>query len=73
LNDLKSLCDNFKKFIKKENAILGAKINSAEIVNYENERLTLGFPKNYIFLEEIRTAAQKAILEQIAEKFFQKK
>jgi len=49
LNDLKSLCDNFKKFIKKENAILGAKINSAEIVNYENERLTLGFPKNYIF------------------------
>lgn len=49
MNDLKSLCDNFKKFIKKENAILGAKINSAEIVNYENERLTLGFPKNYIF------------------------
>ncbi len=73
LNDLKSFCDNFKKFIKKENAILGAKINSAEIVNYENECLTLGFPKNYIFLEEIRTAAQKAILEQIAEKFFQKK
>ncbi|KQC06208.1 MAG: hypothetical protein APR62_08235 [Smithella sp. SDB] len=73
LNDLKSFCDNFKKFIKKENAILGAKINSAEIVNYENECLTLGFPKNYIFLEEIRTAAQKAILEQIAEKFCQKK
>ena len=53
-DDLKTLCDNFKKFIKKENAILGAKIDSAEILSYENNCLTLGFPKDYIFLEDIK-------------------
>ena len=31
----------------------------------------MGFPKNYIFLEEIKTT-QKEKLEQIAGKFFQK-
>lgn len=71
-DDLKSICDNFKKFIKKESAILGAKIDSAEIISYENECLTLGFPKNYIFLEEMKTATQKDKLEQIARKFLQK-
>jgi DNA polymerase-3 subunit gamma/tau len=69
--DLKALRDNFKSFIKKESAILGAKIDSAEIVSYENDCLTLGFPKNYIFLEEIKTM-QKEKLEQIARDFFQK-
>lgn len=72
-DELRTLCDNFKKFIKKENPILGAKIDTAEIVNYENECLTLGFPKNYIFLEEMKTATQKDRLEQVARKFFQKK
>ncbi len=71
VGDLKALRDNFKNFIKKESAILGAKIDSAEIVSYENDSLTLGFPKNYIFLEEIKTT-QKEKLEQIARIFFQK-
>ena len=70
--DLKTLRDNFKKFIKKESAILGAKIDSAEIVSYENDCLTLGFPKNYIFLEELKTITQKEKLEQITKAFFQK-
>jgi DNA polymerase-3 subunit gamma/tau len=70
--DLKTLRDNFKSFIKKESPILGAKIDSAEIVSYENDCLTLGFPKNYIFLEELKTTAQKEKLEQIARDFFQK-
>jgi len=71
VGDLKVLRDNFKNFIKKESAILGAKIDSAEIVSYENDSLTLGFPKNYIFLEELKTT-QKEKLEQIARNFFQK-
>lgn len=71
-DELKPLCDDLKKFVKKENAILGAKFASAEVVNYENECLTLGFPKNYIFLEEMKTATQKDKIEQIARKFFQK-
>ena len=71
VGDLKVIRDNFKSFIKKESAILGAKIDSAEILSYENDCLTLGFPKNYIFLEEIKTT-QKEKLEQIARDFFQK-
>ncbi|MCX5849728.1 MAG: DNA polymerase III subunit gamma/tau [Deltaproteobacteria bacterium] len=69
--DLKTLCDNFKNFIKKESAILGAKIESVEILSYENDCLTLGFPKSYIFLEDMKTT-QKEKLEQIARDFFQK-
>jgi DNA polymerase-3 subunit gamma/tau len=69
--DLKALCDNFKKFIKKESAILGAKIDSAEILSYENDCLIMGFPKSYIFLDEMKTT-QKEKLEQIVKAFFQK-
>ncbi|MEN6422144.1 MAG: DNA polymerase III subunit gamma/tau [Smithella sp.] len=69
--DLKTLCDNLKKFIKKESAILAAKIDSAEILNFENDCLTIGFPANFIFLDEMKTK-QKEKLEQIAGKFFQK-
>jgi DNA polymerase-3 subunit gamma/tau len=71
VGDLKALCDNFKKFIKKESAPLGAKIDSAEILSYEKDCLTMGFPKSNIFLEEIKTT-QKEKLEQIAKAFFQK-
>lgn len=70
--DLKVLRDNFKKFVKKENPPLGAKIDAAEILNYENNCLTMGFPKNYIFLEELKSAEQSAKMEKIARNFFQK-
>jgi DNA polymerase III subunit gamma/tau len=69
--DLKTLCDNLKNFIKKESAILAAKIDSVEILSYENDCLTMGFPSNFIFLDEIKTK-QKEKLEQITGKFFQK-
>ena len=72
VGDLNALRDNFRSFIKRESAILGAKIDSAEILSYENDCLTLGFPKNYIFLEELKTTTQKEKLEQIAQDFFQK-
>jgi DNA polymerase-3 subunit gamma/tau len=70
-DDLEILRDNFKKFLKKENAILAAKIDSSEILSYQNGCLTLGFPKGYIFLEDIKSKKQKDQLEQIAGKFFQ--
>jgi DNA polymerase-3 subunit gamma/tau len=72
VGDLKILESNLKKFIKKENEFLGRRIDSAEIISYENNCLTLGFPKNYIFLEEMNTTTQKEKLEQIARDFFQK-
>jgi DNA polymerase III subunit gamma/tau len=70
--DLKTLGGNLKKFIKKENEFLGRRIDSAEIISYENDCLTLGFPKNYIFLEEMTTTTQKEKLKQITRDFFQK-
>lgn len=70
-SDLKEMRDNLKKFIKKESTILAAKIESVEILSYENDSLTIGFPSNFIFLDEIRTK-QKEPLEHMAGKFFQK-
>ncbi len=70
-SDLKSLRDDLKKFIKKESAHLGRRIDSVEIVSYENDHLTLGFPSNFIFLEEIKND-HKQKLQEIAGKFFQK-
>jgi DNA polymerase-3 subunit gamma/tau len=70
-DDLETLRDNFKIFVKNENAMLAAKIDSAEILSYEKNCLTLGFPKDYIFLEDIKGKKQKDQLEQIAGKFFQ--
>ena len=69
--DLATLGNNLKKFVKKENAILGAKIDSAEILSYENGLLTLGFPRGYLFLENISEKSQKEQLQQIAGSFFQ--
>ena len=63
-------CDNFKKFIKKENPILGAKIVSAETISFAGGNLTLSFPKGYIFLESLSEKSQKEQLEQIAKSFF---
>jgi len=60
-----------KKFIKKESARLGAKIDTAEILSYENGSLTLGFPKGYHLLENISEKSQKEQLEQLAGSFFQ--
>ncbi|MDI6743024.1 MAG: DNA polymerase III subunit gamma/tau [Smithella sp.] len=69
--DLKELRDTLKKYIKKENPILAAKMDSVEIVSCEDACLTIGFPSNFIFLDEIRNE-QKEKLEHIAGKFFQK-
>ena len=68
--DSAELCDNFKKFVKKENTILAAKIVSAESISFAGGNLTLNFPKGYIFLENISEKAQKEQLEQIAKDFF---
>jgi len=66
------LSDNFKKFIKKESPILGAKIVAAEEIKFADGLLTLTFPRGYIFLENISEKLQKEQLEQIAKKFFNK-
>jgi len=62
--------DDLKKFIKRENPPLGAKIDAAEILGLEGGCLTLGFPNGYIFLESIVEKSQKEELERIAGTFY---
>jgi len=67
----KSLAEDFKNFVKKENTILGLKVESAATIRYENDCLILDFPKSYLFLEDVKISEQKE-LKTIAGKFFQK-
>ena len=69
--DMATLGTDLKKFIKKESARLGAKIDTAEILSYADGLLTLGFPKGYHLLENISEKSQKEQLEQLAGSFFQ--
>lgn len=62
---------NFMSFINKRDPRLGAKIASAEAVDFADGNLTLAFPKGYIFLEDVSGKEQKEQLEQIAQKYFQ--
>jgi DNA polymerase III subunit gamma/tau len=64
------LCNNLKKYIQKENPLLGAKIVSAETIDFTGGNLTLSFPRGYIFLENISEKSQKEQLEQVAKKYF---
>lgn len=64
---------DLKKFIKRENPPLGAKIDAAEILGLSNGCLTLGFPHGYIFLDSIMEKPQKEELERIAELFYSQK
>ena len=64
---------DLKKFIKRENPPLGAKIDAAEILALENGCLTLGFPNGYIFLDSIMEKPQKEELERIAGIYYSQK
>ncbi len=65
--------DDLKIFIKKENPPLGAKINAAEILGFEEGCLTLGLPHGYIFLDSLMEKPQKDELERIAGIFYSQK
>jgi len=59
-----------KGFIKEKSAPLSSKIHNGTFIRHENSRLTVGFPKDYIFLDDIRSAAQMDLLTRIAGEFF---
>jgi DNA polymerase-3 subunit gamma/tau len=58
--------EDLKRFIKRENALLGSKIDQAEMLGVENGCLTMGLPANHIFLDNIMEKPQKEELERIA-------
>ncbi len=65
--------EDLKKFIKRENPPLGAKMEPAEILEMENGCLTLGFPTGYVFLESLMEKPQKEELERIAGLYYSQK
>ena len=64
---------DLKQFIKRENAPLGAKIDAAEVIGFENGCLTLGMPGGYIFLENLMEKPQKDELERLASVYYSQK
>ncbi len=65
--------DDLKRFIKRENPPLGAKIDTAEILGMDNGCLTLGFPNGYVFLDTLMEKPQKEELERIAGLYYSQK
>jgi len=58
--------EDLKKFIKRQNALLGSKIDAAEVLGVDSGLLTIGLPANHIFLDNIMEKPQKEELERIA-------
>jgi len=59
-----------KGFIREHNPPLSSKIDNGTFLRHENGRLTVGFPKGYVFLDAVRNAAQLEILSRMAGEFF---
>lgn len=59
-----------KGFIQEKDSRLSSKIHNGTFLGYENGRLTVGFPKDYIFLDDIRSPQQMELLTRMAGEFF---
>ncbi len=64
-----SLWKDLKGFIKKKHPPLSSKIGSGTFLSYEGDCLTIGFPKDYIFLDDIQSAPQMDLLTRITGEF----
>ena len=72
ITDGDDLWRDLKSFVKERNPPLSSKIGSGEFLSYENDCLKIGFPKDYVFLEDIKSAPQMNLLTQMAAEFLGK-
>jgi DNA polymerase-3 subunit gamma/tau len=63
--------EGFKAFVKQSNPPLWSKLDHGQMLARENDRLTIGFPKTYIFFEDIEKH-QKEALSELSRSFFQR-
>jgi DNA polymerase-3 subunit gamma/tau len=61
-----ALDEDLKSFVKRHNALLGSKIEQADVLGVEGGVLTMGFPSNCLFLDDLMEKPQKEELERIA-------
>lgn len=59
-----------KSFIKKSSPILYSKIAPGRFLAFEQGIMRIGFPKNYLFLDDVKAHDQLQALTEIARKYF---
>jgi DNA polymerase-3 subunit gamma/tau len=72
ITDSDDLWKDLKSFIKEKNPPLSSKIGSGEFLSYEDDCLKIGFSKDYVFLDNIKSASQINLLTQMASEFLGK-
>lgn len=72
ITDSDDLWRDLKSFIKEKNPPLSSKIGSGEFMSYEDDCLKIGFSKDYVFLDNIKSAPQMNLLTQMASEFLGK-
>lgn len=68
--DVGQLWESYREFVKKKNRPLGSKIEPGRMIGYENGRLRIGFPKGYVFFEDINEQSQRERIAEMAKDFF---
>ncbi len=63
--------EGFKAFVKQSNPPLWSKLDPGQLLSRENNRLTVGFPKTYVFFDDVEKH-QKEALGELARSFFQR-
>jgi DNA polymerase III subunit gamma/tau len=69
---LDDLWERYKDHVKKKSQPLWSKIDPGNFLGYEKDCIRIGFPKGYIFLDDIKEESQIEKLTQISREFFQK-
>ncbi len=67
---MEDIWEDLKGFVKKQSYPLFSKIEPGVFLGYENRRLSIGFHKGYIFLDDITEKAQKDRLTEISKAYF---
>lgn len=68
--DQEQLWEDYKAFVKKQSPPLCSKIEQGRLLGYADRALRIGFPKDYIFLDDIRGKATEERLAEISKAFF---
>ncbi len=61
--------EGFKAFVKQSNPPLWSKLDQGQMLTLKDDRLTVGFPKSYVFFEDIEKH-QKEALRELGRSYF---
>ncbi|MBN1827564.1 MAG: DNA polymerase III subunit gamma/tau [Deltaproteobacteria bacterium] len=62
--------EDLKMFITKKSSLLGSKIAQGTLLFFDGQKLRIGFPADYVFLDNLREKAQFDQLSQFVSEFF---